>query len=148
MITEAHYVQNGSITATIDEVVYSNITQASRFWPELMAWQAEGNTITPWVPPPPPVPQEISDRQFFQQLAIMGMITEDEALAAVSTGTLPASFETIINTLPEEQRFTAKMLVQGATIFNRQNQFVAYFAYATGMTSEQVDDLWRQASEL
>jgi len=95
-----------------------------------------------------PVPSQISDRQFFQQLAVMDLISEAEAIAAVSTGTLPAAMAGFIDQLPAEQRFAARMALQGATTFVRSNPLVETFGAMQGMTPEQVDDLWRAASLL
>ena len=95
-----------------------------------------------------PVPLEISDRQFFHILAIDGLITEAEALAAVKTGDAPAAFETFIASLPEGDRFNARMLLEGATTFERNHPLTAAFGGMYGMTSEEIDDLWRRASAL
>ncbi len=94
------------------------------------------------------VPEEISDRQFFQQLSIMGLISEEEAEAAVSTGTLPPAMLVFIGQLPTEQQFPARMLLKGATSFRRSNPFVSEFGAMQGMTSSEIDDLWRAAAAL
>ncbi len=60
-------------------------------------------------------PAAISDRQFFQALAQAGAITPEEALAAVMTGTLPATIEAAVSSLPKDQQFAARMLLSGAT---------------------------------
>lgn len=95
-----------------------------------------------------PVPETISDRQFYQQLAVYGLITQQEALAAVMTGALPATFETFIGQLPADQQFPARMSLSGATEFRRDHPLVAAFGAMQGMTSGQVDDLWRAAFAL
>lgn len=95
-----------------------------------------------------PVPSAISDRQFFHILAVDGLITETEALAAVKTGDAPAAFETFINSLPEEQRFNARMLLEGATTFERRHPLTDAFGSMYGMTPGQIDDLWRRAAAL
>lgn len=99
-------------------------------------------------PMPPPVPSAISDRQFFHILAVDGFITEAEALAAVKTGDPPAAFETFIASLPESERFSARMLLEGATTFERNHPLTNAFGTMYGMTAEQIDDLWRRASAL
>lgn len=121
---------------------------ANRDYVEYMDWLASGNEPDPYISEPPPVPQEISDRQFFQQLAIMGLISEGEAIAAVSTGTLPPAMAGFVDELPAEQRFAARMALQGATTFVRTNPLVETFGEMQGMTSEQIDDLWRAAAQL
>lgn len=110
--------------------------------------EAEADAIRAANAPPPAVPQEISDRQFFQQLAVMGLITEDEAIAAVATGTLPAAMAAFIDQLPAEQQFAARMALQGATTFLRSNPLVETFGAMQGMTSAEIDVLWRAAAVL
>lgn len=95
-----------------------------------------------------PVPEEISDRQFFQQLAVMQVITENEALDAVKTGTIPAMLASYISTLPIETQFPAQMLVSGAVTFKRHHPMTLALAAGMGWTDDQVDDLWRAASIL
>lgn len=97
---------------------------------------------------PPPVPNVISDRQFFQALAMQGVIAPEEALAAVKTGTLPAAMLAFLEPLPAEQRFGAEMLLSGATQFMRDHPMVSMFAQALGWTEGQADDLWRFAETL
>jgi hypothetical protein len=94
------------------------------------------------------VPTEISDRQFFQELAIMGLITKEAALGAVMTGTLPAQFVNFIAALPEDEQFDANMQLCGATVFKRNNKFVSVFGMLQGMTEADLDALWKRASQL
>lgn len=98
--------------------------------------------------PTPYVPETISDRQFFQVLAIRQLITKQEALAAVSVGTLPAAMEVMVTSLPEDDEFAARMLLQGATQFNRSNPLTQAFGAGFGMTPEQIDELWIEADAL
>lgn len=110
-----------------------------------------GITVQADPPPPAPtpiVPQIISDRQFFQQLAIQKVITQDEALAAVGPGTLPAALVALIGGLPSDQQFPAKMLLVGAVQFDRQHPMVAVLGQAFGWTDAQLDALWTAAAEL
>lgn len=108
---------------------------------ELEADQAASTVINP-------VPTEISDRQFFHILAVDGLITETEALAAVKTGDAPAAFETFIASLPEGERFNARMLLEGATTFERRHPLTDAFGSMYGMPPEEIDDLWRRAAAL
>ncbi len=94
-----------------------------------------------------PLP-EISDRQFFQQLAIDGYVTHAEALAAVATGALPAAIEAIVSGIPVNAQFAARMVLSGATRFERNHQLVEVFAAAVGMDTAALDAFWRAASEL
>jgi hypothetical protein len=113
-------------------------------------WDAANASFVDYSPVPPPaaVPEMISDRQFFQQLALEGKITQDEALAAVQTGVLPAAIATIVAKLPTTQQFAAKMLLCGATTFERSSAIVPVLAQLYGMSSADLDALWTAATAL
>lgn len=89
----------------------------------------------------------VSRRQFFQQAAVNGIISEGEALAAVTTGTLPAPISAFINALPAEQRFGAQMLFS-VNEFQRSSPMANAFGQAIGMTSEQIDAFFTAAAQL
>ena len=92
---------------------------------------------------------DISDRQCFQQLAIMGRVTDDEALAAVTVGALPQVVTDGIAQLPADQQFGAKMLLCGATLFQRAHPMVPVFMHFVGIDgSTDIDAFWRAASAL
>lgn len=95
-----------------------------------------------------PVPDEISDRQFFQQMATEGRITQQEALDAVGSGVIPAAMDALVEQLPESQRFAARMLIRGATTFRRTHPVAALIGQLYSMTGEQIDTTWRKASLL
>ena len=98
---------------------------------------------------PPPVPVAVSDRQFLQALAQLGSITQEEALAAVKTGALPAAMRAYVDALPDaEEKFAAEMILSGSIEFRRDHPLVATFAAINGWTDKQVDDLWRLANSL
>lgn len=96
---------------------------------------------------PMPLPP-ISDRQFYQQAAVEGYITQAEALAAVQTGTIPAVLQALVATLPADQQFGANMILAGATQFNRLHPLTVAFMTARGMTSDDGDTFWRAAGQL
>lgn len=97
---------------------------------------------------PEPLPEIISDRQFFHLLAIREIVTQAEALAAVKTGDMPAAIQALINALPESQRFGATMLLSGATEFRRTHPLSDAFAQMLGWTAEQKDRFWTEASQI
>lgn len=117
-------------------------------WQLFQAWQASGGVPDPYEPPPAPVPASISDRQFFQQLAVQGIITQDEALAAVKTGAIPVALQQLINGLPAAQQFGATMIVAGATTFERDHPLTVAIGTAYGWTAAQMDALFQAAAEL
>jgi hypothetical protein len=94
------------------------------------------------------VPDIISDRQFFQALAMSGTITTDEALAAVKTGTLPAKMQTALDAMAPSDRFNAEMMLSGATQFQRSNPMTNSMMQVMGWDAKSTDDLWRYASTL
>jgi len=110
------------------------------------AWRADGNTPTPYTPPPAPVPQSVSRRQFFQAAAQIGIITEDEALATDSS--IPAALLTAISSLPVADQFAAKMAVKFAQEFQRSNSILAALASAMGKTAAEIDALFALAATL
>lgn len=114
------------------------------------AWLADGNEPDPYEPPVvvEPVPDTISDRQFFQQLAIAGVITQEEALVAVKTGDIPGALSGFVAALDDAARFNAEMLLSGATIFARAHPLTEAIGAAQGMTPAQVDDFFRAAAAL
>ncbi len=95
-----------------------------------------------------PVPVEISDRQFFQQMALDGKITKQEALDAVGSGIIPPAMDGLVDQLPEEQQFPARMLIRGAATFRRDHPVTELIGQLYGMSSEQIDKTWRKAALL
>lgn len=109
----------------------------------------DGEFHSPSTPDPVvTVPQIISDRQFFQQLATLGLITEAEALAAVKTGDIPAALVNLFKALPADQQFAAEMLLSGAVSFSRTHPLTVFFGLMMGWTTEELDNLWITASKL
>lgn len=116
---------------------------------EYQAWLANGNTLEPYVIPSAPVPQIISDRQFFQQAAVAGIITQVEAVAAVATGTIPSMLQMIVDGLPDaDQKFAATMLLAGATQFERSHPLTIAVGAHLGLSAAQVDDFFIAAAQL
>lgn len=108
-----------------------------------------GAAIVEPAPEPIPIPNEISRRQFFQQLSNMEIISRVEALAAIQSGALPAPLQTIIDSLPtEDDKFDALMLVSGAQDFNRTHPLAEIVRQAMQWTVEQKDSFWRDAVKL
>lgn len=105
--------------------------------------------VGPYEPAPLPVQDEISRRQFFHQLAVMSLITNADALAALQGGTIPAPLQAIIDQLPtENDRFEAQMFIVGAQNFNRLHPLSETVRLSLGWSVEQKDDFWREAAKL
>lgn len=91
----------------------------------------------------------ISDRQFFQALAMQGLITKDAALAAVQTGEIPEPLASFVAQITDpNEHFAAVMLLSGATEFRRDHPLVDAFAHEAGMTPEDIDQIWHIAATL
>lgn len=95
-----------------------------------------------------PIPDEISRRQFFQQLAVQEIITQADAIAAMTRGTVPVPLQTIIDILPKEEHFGALMLVIGATTFQRTHPLTEIVRQALQWSIEQKDIFWRDAARV
>jgi hypothetical protein len=113
-----------------------------------LAWLAAGNTPTPAPTVAPTVPTQISRRQFFQAAAQNGLISNAEALALVSSGTLPSSLATAISALPAANQFAAQMAILGDQIFNRSDTLIVALGAAMGETPAQIDALFTLAASL
>lgn len=161
-----YWIVSGSTTAVYSSAARDYVAADN---PTYLAWLASGGRTTNiaseyelgevlerhGVLPTPdilpgynPVPEDISDRQFFQQLAVMQVITPDEALDAVKTGTIPAMLGAFIDTLDGEMQFPARMLVSGAVTFKRHHPMTLALAAGMGWTDEQLDGLWKAAAVL
>lgn len=99
-------------------------------------------------PEPEPVPTSISDRQFAQQLAVLGAISEAEAEAWAARGELPAAIEAAVAALPETDRFAARMLLSAATSYQRAHPLVPAIGGLLGYDAAAIDDIWRAAALL
>jgi len=135
MTKYVHKDETGKITAWSDDFC-ETIAETPISDEELAAFL---NQLTP-------IPT-VSRRQFFQQAAIAGIISESEALAAVTTGALPASITAFISTLPADQQFGATMLFS-VSEFVRSSPMANAFGQTLGMTPEQIDAFFTAASQL
>jgi hypothetical protein len=93
------------------------------------------------------VPKSISDRQFFQQLAVEGIITQADALAS-NAAVIPPPLLDIISAMPVEAQFSAKMLLSGATTFDRDHPMTLAIGAAYGWTAAQIDAFFSAAALL
>lgn len=117
-------------------------------WQQYEVWLAAGNTAAPYTPPAPAPPQSVSRRQFFQQLAVQGVITQAEALAAVQTGTIPSELAALVSGLPAANQFAAQMKISGASDFLLSDPLTQELAIAYQWTTAQLAALWTAAAAL
>ncbi|MGW5837761.1 hypothetical protein ACWFZ6_06965 [Methylorubrum extorquens] len=95
-------------------------------------------------------PEVISGRQFAQALALAGTITEAEALAWAARGELPDAMETALDQVPDagNQRFGARMMLAGATTFERHHPLTEQLGTVLGYDAAALDALWTRAASL
>ncbi len=99
-------------------------------------------------PPPEPI-ADISKRQFYQEAALEGIITQDEAIAVFSSGTIPEILQTVINSLPDAPtQFQARMLLVGANTFSRDHPMVTMIGTVLNKTSAEIDQFFLNAGQL
>lgn len=143
------YFANADETAVIAQTTEAGAVVISKDkpeqWAELIASRVK---IAPYAAPPEPVPLFISDRQFAQGLAMAGFITEAEAEEWVGPGVVPASLMAFVEALPADQQFAARMLLRGATQFERDHPLTEAFGALHGWSSAQVDQFWRDCAKL
>lgn len=111
-------------------------------------WAYDGTDFHEPAPDLGPVPRIISRRQFYQGLAVAGLITKEEALAAL-TGTLPTALAAIVNSIPDEDaKFAATAHLLASGEFDRAHPLIPMFAASQNMDEDDVDDFWRLCASL
>jgi len=115
-----------------------------------MRWDEGSATLLPPLPDEVAVPASISDRQFFQALASSeyNIISEADALAAVKSGEIPEPLQAVIDKMPASDKFSATMLLSGATEFRRDNPLTSIIGQTQGMDDEAIDNLFIFAAKL
>jgi len=107
-----------------------------------------GISIAPYVPPTAVVPERLSRLQFYAQLAISGIITKAEALAAIK-GTLPPIIQNAIDQIANaDEKFIAQMYLSCSEKISRHGPVVTTLAAANGWTDTQLDNVWKAAAAL
>lgn len=89
----------------------------------------------------------ISKKQFFEQLAIDGIVTEQEAAAAFG-GTIPQTFQTYIESLPANVRFSTTLTILGGQSYKYDSPFITNITKYFGWDNERFQTFWTSASKL
>jgi len=132
------YTATGSIDAVIDgEVVTVPDDMANRHRQMIAAWEAQGNTIPPYVAPPPSTNPDDYPLKRYQFLALLDI-----------AGIKPLVETAIANISDPVQRAVAQAKFDSTDIFNRTDPLLVQLAAAAGLTPEQVDAYWLQAKGL
>lgn len=111
---------------------------------------ADGVFTAPPPPDPgaPPVPASITRRQLLLQLALSGMITGPEALAAAQTGAVPAAVQAVFDQLGPADKLAAEITWATMSVADRGHPLVAALGATRAMTDQQIDDFFRAAAAL
>ena len=122
----------------------------NRDYAEYLRWVAAGNTAENYVAPPPPIPAEITRRQFAQALSESNVITHNAALLYVKNGTIPNLFQVKIDAIANQQnKERAELFLSGTTTFKRNHLFtIMFFKGLMNWTDNQLDTLWTNADAL
>ncbi|MEN5298365.1 hypothetical protein ABE530_08420 [Brucella sp. TWI559] len=131
MVESAKFTSTGLILAIIDGLEMTVPDDMNnRFRVMIAAWEAEGNTINPYVAPPIPLPN-LSARQL--RLGLLSL----SKLAAVDTA---------INQLPEPAKSEAKIEWEFASTFRRDHPLIIQLIPILGLNDGQVDAVWMEYS--
>lgn len=112
--------------------------------PVIQQYLADGGTIDPYVPLPPPVPPTIANRQAYTKLTKDGLISQSDAKKAMR-GTLPQSITDYITALPVAEQFDAEMRLV-AIALPRTDKYVIGMLQHVGVTN--IDQFFIAAEKL
>jgi hypothetical protein len=130
----AHVIENGVVVNTVEVeslgVLPGLVAAQSN---ESIGWLYDGINFTSPPQPTPAIPQEVTMRQ--------------ARLALLENGLL-ANVQPAINSLPEPDKTKAQIEWDYSNALQRSNPFVAVLGTALGLSSQDLDDLFIQASAL
>lgn len=129
----AHVVENGVVINTV-EVNQIEAGMVAAQGNEGIGWLYDGQEFSS--PPPPPLP------------AIPQEVTMRQARLALLENNLLANVQPAINSLPEPDKTKAQIEWEYSNALQRSNPFVAVLGTALGLSSQDLDDLFIQASAL
>ena len=128
----AHVVENGVVINTV-EVNQIEAGMVAAQGNEGIGWLYDGQEFSLPPPPTPSVPTEVTMRQ--------------ARLALLENGLL-ANVQPAINSLPEPDKTKAQIEWDYSNALQRSNPFVDVLGAALGLSSQDLDDLFIQASAL
>ncbi|CAK0770069.1 hypothetical protein WCLP8_4470001 [uncultured Gammaproteobacteria bacterium] len=115
----------------------------TRVWDTVAAApQPPAPDMVDWVPP------AISKRQLLLASWQEGLITEAEAIAAASTGALPAAISAALTSLTADQQIAFRITWAAMVQVDRSNPFVPIMAQAFGKDDTEIDQFFLDAATL
>jgi hypothetical protein len=135
---------DGTFVARVNGMPY-HVIPGERFWEEAQAAGAvmgDNLPFEPDLPPTPPAPIVLTNRQLFAALALTGFITKAEALAAGRTGAVPAVVDAVFASLPEQDAFLARLTWATMREVSRDHALISAMIAANLATAEQVDAIF------
>ncbi len=100
---------------------------------EYLAWVVEGNTPEPYIEPPPPVPQSITQRQ--------------ARIILIRAGYL-ATVEAAIANMPGASGDEARITWEFATEIRRDDPLLVLISGLLSLTEEQIDQMFIDGSTI
>lgn len=151
----------GGVVAELIEIPDGTPPLHERYHPDLVAamievpegaevaegWAWDGEAFAP-PPPAAVVPASISRRQLLLAMAGAGLITDVEALAAATTGAVPAAIDAVFAQLPEAEALAARITWATMSVAERDQALITALIAAGAATSAEVDALFLTGSAL
>lgn len=104
--------------------------------------------LVDYVPPVPPVPQEVTETQFIRACVRGQIITAAEGEAYLARGELPLIMSAVLDTLPEPVRTDARLKAIGSSSFSRSDDVFAALVASGQATDADIDGIFRLAATL
>lgn len=117
----------------------------------LQNWEKNGNKIKEYKKPADAIviPDMISRRQFYQQLAEIGLISKKENIDRITKGIVPPTIQNVIDMIPNEDvKYQMIVLLLEASEFQRGHPFIHEFGQMFGMDAAAIDGFFYAASKL
>jgi len=122
--------QSETTVQRLSDNVFIPFDGGNRDYQEYLEWLSEGNTPEPYIPPPPPPVTQVTAYQAKIQLSRAGL------------------YDSVVTTVNTSDNPELKIAWEMASVFERNSPFILALQPELGLTDEQVDDLFQQASQI